>query len=81
MLYKLSQNGKSGQKGEVHLGPNVSSSAHDCGCWSMVVVLYSSSNMSIIINRWHAGEGYSSCLYYCTMLWLYSNTIACVITD
>ena len=22
----------SGQKGKVHLGPNASSSAHDCGC-------------------------------------------------
>ena len=35
---KFSQNGKfgqndiSGQKGKVHLGPNVSSSAHDRGC-------------------------------------------------
>ena len=29
---KLSQNGKSSQKGKVHLSPNVSSSAHDCGC-------------------------------------------------
>ena len=29
---KFSQNGMSGQKGKVHLGPNVSSSAHDCGC-------------------------------------------------
>ena len=31
---KFSQNGiysMSGQKGKVHLGPNVSSSAHDCG--------------------------------------------------
>ena len=30
---KFSQNGISGQKGKVYLGPNVSSSsAHDCGC-------------------------------------------------
>ena len=29
---KFSQNGMSGQKGKVHLGPNVSSSAHDRGC-------------------------------------------------
>ena len=29
---KLSQNDMSDQKGKVHLGPNVSSSAHDCGC-------------------------------------------------
>ena len=29
---KLGQNGMSGQKGKVHLGPNVSSSAHDHGC-------------------------------------------------
>ena len=29
---KFDQNGMSGQKGKVHLGPNVSSSAHDCGC-------------------------------------------------
>ena len=29
---KLSQNGMSDQKGKVHLGPNVSSSAHDSGC-------------------------------------------------
>ena len=26
------QNGMSGQKGKVHLGPNVSSSAHNRGC-------------------------------------------------
>ena len=32
MVYKFSQNGMSGQKDKVHLGPNVSSSAHDCGC-------------------------------------------------
>ena len=30
--YQFSQNGMSGQKGKVHLGPNVSSSAHDRGC-------------------------------------------------
>ena len=29
---KFSQNGLSGQKGKVHLGPNVSSSAHSRGC-------------------------------------------------
>ena len=29
---KFSQNHMSGQKGKVHFGPNVSSSAHDCGC-------------------------------------------------
>ena len=29
---KFCQNGMSGQKGKVHLGPNVSSSAHDRGC-------------------------------------------------
>ena len=29
---KFSQNGISGQKGKVHLGPNVSSSAHGRGC-------------------------------------------------
>ena len=29
---KFSQNGMSGQKGKVHLGLNVSSSAHDRGC-------------------------------------------------
>ena len=29
---KFSQNGMSGQKGKVHLGPNVSSSVHNCGC-------------------------------------------------
>ena len=29
---KRSQNGKSDQNGKAHLGPNVSSSAHDCGC-------------------------------------------------
>ena len=29
---KFGQNGMSGQKGKVHLGPNVSSSAHDRGC-------------------------------------------------
>ena len=29
---KLSQNGKSGQNCKVHLGPNVSSFTHDCGC-------------------------------------------------
>ena len=29
---KFGQNGMSGQKGKVHLGPNVSSSAHYCGC-------------------------------------------------
>ena len=28
----FSQNGKFGHNGEVHLGTNVSSSAHDCGC-------------------------------------------------
>ena len=28
----FSQNGKSGQNSKVHLGLNVSSSAHDCGC-------------------------------------------------
>ena len=39
---KLSQNGKSGQNDKVHLGPNVSSSAHDCGCvsvWSLLLLL------------------------------------------
>ena len=29
---KFGQNGMSGQKGKVHLGPNVSSSAHHRGC-------------------------------------------------
>ena len=29
---KFGQNGMSRQKGKVHLGPNVSSSAHDRGC-------------------------------------------------
>ena len=29
---KFSQNHMSGQKGKVHLGTNVSSSIHDCGC-------------------------------------------------
>ena len=29
---KFSQNGMSGRKGKVHIGPNVSSSAHNCGC-------------------------------------------------
>ena len=29
---KFSQNGMSCQKGKVYLGPNVSSSAHYCGC-------------------------------------------------
>ena len=29
---KFSQNGMFGQKCKVHLDPNVSSSAHDCGC-------------------------------------------------
>ena len=29
---KFGQNGMSGQKGKVYLGPNVSSSAHYCGC-------------------------------------------------
>ena len=29
---KLSQNGKSAHSGKVHLGLNVSSSTHDCGC-------------------------------------------------
>ena len=29
---KFSQNHMFGQKGKVHLGPNVSSFAHDCGC-------------------------------------------------
>ena len=29
---KFGQNGMSGQKGKVHLGPNVSSSTHDRGC-------------------------------------------------
>ena len=29
---KFSQNGMSGQKGKVHLGPNVSSSTHNRGC-------------------------------------------------
>ena len=29
---KFGQNGVSGQKGKVHLGPNVSSSAHYRGC-------------------------------------------------
>ena len=29
---KFGQNGITGQKGKVHLGPNVSSSAHYCGC-------------------------------------------------
>ena len=29
---KFSQNDMSGQKDKVHLGRNVSSSAHDCGC-------------------------------------------------
>ena len=29
---KFGQNGMSGQKGKVHLGPNVSSSAHNHGC-------------------------------------------------
>ena len=33
---KFGQNGMSGQKGKVHLGPNVSSSAHDCGCVHVV---------------------------------------------
>ena len=40
---KFSQNGKFGQngkKGKVHLGPNVSSSAHHRGAWSMAVVLW-----------------------------------------
>ena len=30
-MVKFSQSGMFGQKGNVHLGPNVSSSAHDCG--------------------------------------------------
>ena len=30
---KFGQNGMSGQKCKVHLGPNVSSSAHDLGAW------------------------------------------------
>ena len=42
---KFSQNGKFGQKGKVHLGPNVSSSAHDRGQWQWCY----GSNMSIII--------------------------------
>ena len=29
---KFGQHGMSGQKGKVHLGPNVSSFAHDFGC-------------------------------------------------
>ena len=29
---KFDQNGMSDQKGKVHLGPNVSSSAHECRC-------------------------------------------------
>ena len=29
---KFSKNGMSGQKGKVHLGPNVSSSTHNHGC-------------------------------------------------
>ena len=32
LVRMVSQNGMSGQKGKVHLGPNVSSSAHDRGC-------------------------------------------------
>ena len=31
-MVSLAQNGMSGQKGKVHLGPNASSSAHDRGC-------------------------------------------------
>ena len=31
-MVKFGQNGMSGQKGKVHLGPNVSSSAHYRGC-------------------------------------------------
>ena len=41
---KFSQNGMSGQKGKVHLGPNVSSSAHYRGC------VVNGSNMSNTIN-------------------------------
>ena len=40
---KFGQNGMSGQKGKVHLGPNVSSSAHYRGC------VVNGSDMSIII--------------------------------
>ena len=32
MVSLYSQNGMSGQKDKVHLGPNVSSSTHDRGC-------------------------------------------------
>ena len=35
---KFSQNGMSGQKGKVHLGPNISSSAHDSGCSAMAAI-------------------------------------------
>ena len=37
---KFGQNGMSGQKGKVHLGPNVSSSTHHHGCVVMAVVLW-----------------------------------------
>ena len=48
---KFSQNGTSaaGQKGKVHLGPNVSSSAHNRGCVVNGSGAIYSSNMSIII--------------------------------
>ena len=42
------QNGTSGRRGKVHLGPNVSRSAHDRGC--MVNGIGAMAAMSIIIN-------------------------------
>ena len=41
---KFNQNNIFNQKGKVHLGPNVSSSAHYCGC-----MVNGSGAMSIII--------------------------------
>ena len=45
---KLSQNGTSGENGKVHLGLNISSFTHYCGCTVSGNGATYSSNMSII---------------------------------
>ena len=44
MVYTFGQNIKLGQNGKVHLGLNVTSSAHNWDLWSMVVTLAYGSN-------------------------------------
>ena len=53
---QFGQNGMSSQKGKVHLGPNVSSSAHDRGC----MVTGQCIIMAVVL--WQQYEYY---YYYC----------------